>query len=358
MEKTIKREGFTLIELLVVIAIIAILAAILFPVFAKAREKARQTKCMNNQRQIAMGVQLYTQEHEEKLPAADSMWSSIDVPKKVTQCPSVGKNETVSYVYDSYCAGKALGDVEGPESVFLTSDGKNDDVASGEYVDVAYNETDFTFPHNNGIIASYVDGHVQLCKMEDPECPNCGGSLGLNASYFSDATEITDATALAALNNVPNVAAVCDPTKLTTTEKADYIDNGYATPPPQCKATGSAFAIEWYGALRPTMNGTYTIRFAVYGGADYARLWVMSGKDPGYTSTAYISRVGQGSASGPATSSRTPTLVAGKLYLLRVQYRHSSAAAPAAGVKLYWVRPDGKTEIIPAGCLHRAYSLQ
>jgi prepilin-type N-terminal cleavage/methylation domain-containing protein len=53
MSKQVNRHGFTLIELLVVIAIIAILAAILFPVFARAREKARQTTCTSNQRQIA-----------------------------------------------------------------------------------------------------------------------------------------------------------------------------------------------------------------------------------------------------------------------------------------------------------------
>ncbi len=58
-----RRHGFTLIELLVVIAIIAILAAILFPVFAKAREKARQTSCLNNCRQLATAFVMYAQDY-------------------------------------------------------------------------------------------------------------------------------------------------------------------------------------------------------------------------------------------------------------------------------------------------------
>ena len=60
------RTGFTLIELLVVIAIIAILAAILFPVFAKAREKARQTSCLNNMKQIATASHMYSQDYDEQ----------------------------------------------------------------------------------------------------------------------------------------------------------------------------------------------------------------------------------------------------------------------------------------------------
>src|SRR5438270_12262778 len=70
------KGGFTLIELLVVIAIIAILAAILFPVFAQAREKARAISCLSNMRQLATAVQMYTQDYDEVFPFAcgDSWW--------------------------------------------------------------------------------------------------------------------------------------------------------------------------------------------------------------------------------------------------------------------------------------------
>src|SRR5450432_3942229 len=66
-----RRAAFTLIELLVVIAIIAILAAILFPVFAQAREKARSISCLSNQKQIGTGLAMYVQDYDEKFPMAD-----------------------------------------------------------------------------------------------------------------------------------------------------------------------------------------------------------------------------------------------------------------------------------------------
>ena len=62
-EKMRTRRGFTLIELLVVIAIIAILAAILFPVFARAREKARQSSCLSNVKQLTLGNMMYAQDY-------------------------------------------------------------------------------------------------------------------------------------------------------------------------------------------------------------------------------------------------------------------------------------------------------
>jgi prepilin-type N-terminal cleavage/methylation domain-containing protein len=78
-----KREGFTLIELLVVIAIIAILAAILFPVFAKAREKARQTTCLNNLKQLGTGFHMYLNDWDGGFPFA----GVVGQPRGWVICP-------------------------------------------------------------------------------------------------------------------------------------------------------------------------------------------------------------------------------------------------------------------------------
>jgi prepilin-type N-terminal cleavage/methylation domain-containing protein len=94
------RNAFTLIELLVVIAIIAILAAILFPAFAQAREKARQTTCVSNVKQLGLAMLMYTQYYDEGLPlgayavsATDfRLWHDLIDPylknKNVWHCPS------------------------------------------------------------------------------------------------------------------------------------------------------------------------------------------------------------------------------------------------------------------------------
>ena len=68
VRRGMQAKGFTLIELLVVIAIIAILAAILFPVFARARENARRSSCQSNLRQITLGIKQYVQDYDEKFP--------------------------------------------------------------------------------------------------------------------------------------------------------------------------------------------------------------------------------------------------------------------------------------------------
>ncbi len=146
-------KGFTLIELLVVIAIIAILAAILFPVFAKAREKARQTTCLNNQKQCATAILMYAQDHEEQLPAAASVWGDAGLEKGVLVCPSVGKKRTNGYLFSSYAATQALGDLPEPTGTPLTADGE---VATN----IGVNRDDVAFRHAGKAIVSFADGHV------------------------------------------------------------------------------------------------------------------------------------------------------------------------------------------------------
>ena len=98
-----KRFAFTLIELLVVIAIIAILAAILFPVFGRARENARRSSCQSNMKQIGLGIVQYSQDYDEKYPNlhTEYRWPFLVQPyiksTQVFACPS--NSETVTEVH-------------------------------------------------------------------------------------------------------------------------------------------------------------------------------------------------------------------------------------------------------------------
>ncbi|MBC8137585.1 MAG: DUF1559 domain-containing protein, partial [Fibrella sp.] len=97
------KRAFTLIELLVVIAIIAILAAILFPVFAQSREKARQTSCLSNEKQVGIAILQYLQDHDDTYMAADHestspyTWFDPLQPylknRDVFKCPSLDIND-------------------------------------------------------------------------------------------------------------------------------------------------------------------------------------------------------------------------------------------------------------------------
>jgi prepilin-type N-terminal cleavage/methylation domain-containing protein/prepilin-type processing-associated H-X9-DG protein len=113
----LNKKGFTLIELLVVIAIIAILAAILFPVFARARENARRASCQSNMKQIALGIKQYSQDYDEKFPRAfnnisgvpnsgvpSTGWAIVIQPYlksyQVLQCPSEATRGNATYTPD------------------------------------------------------------------------------------------------------------------------------------------------------------------------------------------------------------------------------------------------------------------
>lgn len=149
-----RRSGFTLVELLVVIGIIALLSAILFPVFAKAREKARQTSCLSNQRQLAQSILLYAQDHDEQLPA--DAWESVAASGGGSlTCPDAPRRGTVSssYLLNILVADKALGDIPGdPTRCWLTADG----VGGVGCV------SDQIRRHDGKVVASYLDGHVSI----------------------------------------------------------------------------------------------------------------------------------------------------------------------------------------------------
>ncbi len=133
-------KGFTLIELLVVIAIIAILAAILFPVFGRARENARRTSCLSNLKQIGLGLTQYTQDYDEAFPARaiDGLpWKGVGwagnlgpylKSAQIFKCPSdtapngTGSNVAVSYAMNFHLVNQGnLPAVQYPaQEIFLS----------------------------------------------------------------------------------------------------------------------------------------------------------------------------------------------------------------------------------------------
>jgi prepilin-type N-terminal cleavage/methylation domain-containing protein/prepilin-type processing-associated H-X9-DG protein len=192
------RRGFTLIELLVVIAIIAILAAILFPVFAKAREKARQTSCLSNLKQMGSAFLMYAQDWDERFPkyrqgsaqpACTVMWHTVLQPyvknSQIMICPSVG--DAISYgcneVHVSPCgatvSGVSMGKLARPAQAYVAFDAAGDgNCTTGKtgvewagfmcgYCPVCGGCGYFTYPtasskrHNDGCNAAFADGHAK-----------------------------------------------------------------------------------------------------------------------------------------------------------------------------------------------------
>ena len=199
-----RRKGFTLIELLVVIAIIAILAAILFPVFAKAREKARQSSCLSNVKQLTLGLMQYVQDYDEKFPGRYAVtvypdyvytgqrWDNVIMPyvknTQVKECPSRQSTSEIDYGYNTVSTngyplgtGATLAGIDKPASIVMILDS---DRAPTAYQPASYNWTDWSsyYPglHNDGVNCGFVDGHVKWYK------PATLWNNQSNTPYFTD----------------------------------------------------------------------------------------------------------------------------------------------------------------------------
>jgi prepilin-type N-terminal cleavage/methylation domain-containing protein/prepilin-type processing-associated H-X9-DG protein len=155
------RRGFTLIELLVVIAIIAILAAILFPVFAKAREKARQTSCLSNSKQFALAILMYTQDYDETLPPSVVMHADGGRTLADLTQPYV-KNQQIIL-----CPSDKTGSVD----IGGIADGVSLPLAANAIRNMSYSINISLFPDK--IMPNPFDtGYISLAKINHPaECP-------------------------------------------------------------------------------------------------------------------------------------------------------------------------------------------
>jgi len=186
-----KRRGFTLIELLVVIAIIAILAAILFPVFARAREKARQTSCLSNLKQIALGQLMYVQDYDERThkwhgywdtgqvpTAADPYWYTLLEPylknQQILLCPSAGDKALdpggspantylCTYAVSNGWPNQALAAFDTPACTVMMCETQSNNYYRYRLLpntDYAIDGTARTL-HNEGCNFALVDGHAK-----------------------------------------------------------------------------------------------------------------------------------------------------------------------------------------------------
>jgi len=148
-------HGFALVELLVVIGIIGMLMALLLPIFAHARAKAWDGTCLSNQRQIAMALVMWAQDHDETLPDAATVWPDLQLDAQLLRCPAMRSRAQNSYAFNAAIGGEVLTSISDPTATVLTADGKSAD-------NLANSAADLDPRHHAMVVAGYVDGHALL----------------------------------------------------------------------------------------------------------------------------------------------------------------------------------------------------
>ena len=203
-----KQKGFTLIELLVVIAIIAILAAILFPVFQKVRENARRASCTSDLKQLSIAVVQYQQDFDEIMPgsavnAALGGWiyftgfTAFPSPtptafdptqgsiypyvksKGVYLCPDDSSNQGNSYSINGPICGQALSQFTQPSATVLFNEEADGFANNGGSDDGYFSPGTFgnvpTLRHTNGSVFAFCDGHAKWFRDGKLTYPNPTG---------------------------------------------------------------------------------------------------------------------------------------------------------------------------------------
>lgn len=244
-----KRGAFTLIELLVVIAIIAILAAILFPVFAQARKKARQTACLSNTKQISLAVIQYSQDYDEMMPANGT-------PNTATPPPNNPRNSAFE---------RTMPYIKNADVLHCPDDDTDDNSPSGRYA---------IYKDQNGLAAS--GKGIFIFVSYYPTGVGTSGSAAWGVLQGPDAVTPTPAVALAEIKAPADTIMFGERRSRSEGQNFDpTIDIGTATP-----TGGDSFDAN--GTPNSSNNNGVTRRHtegAIYAFCDGHSKWFKRGKN-------------------------------------------------------------------------------